>query len=112
VHGQPPRVLVEGDLAASSPDCNPLDYYIWSVCEFDVNKLTHNSAALLMAKITEVMANLPRTIVALACKQFRHCILVVAEAGSNFLNIIISNRPVNFTCTFFVNMLKVTEFVL
>ncbi len=68
----------------SSPDCNPLDYYVWSVCEQEVNKAPHNTAASLMAKITEVMANLPRAMVAKACKRF--CLRIEAEvkAGGDF----------------------------
>jgi hypothetical protein len=68
----------------SSPDCNPLDYYVWSVCEWDVNKARHNTAASLMAKITEVMANLPRSTMAKACKRFRLRIEAVVKAGGNF----------------------------
>jgi hypothetical protein len=68
----------------SSPDCNPLDYYVWSVCERDVNKAPHNTAASLMAKITEVMATLPRATVSLACKRFRRRIEAVVDAGGDF----------------------------
>jgi hypothetical protein len=68
----------------SSPNCNPLDYYIWSVCELDVNKVPHNTAALLIAKITEVMATLPRASVALASRLSRRSIEAVVEAGGNF----------------------------
>jgi hypothetical protein len=68
----------------SSPDCNPLDYYVWSVCERDVNKVPHNTAASLMAKITEVMANLPRDTLAKACRRFRQRIEAVVEAGGDF----------------------------
>jgi hypothetical protein len=42
----------------SSPDFNPRDYNVWRVCERDINKAPHNTAASLMAKIMEVMANL------------------------------------------------------
>ena len=68
----------------SSPDCNPLDYYVWSVCERDVNKAPYNTAASLTAKITEVMANLPRATVAKACKRFRPRIEAVVKAGGDF----------------------------
>jgi hypothetical protein len=39
------------------------------MCERDVNKAPHNTTASLMAKITEVMATLPRATVMLACKR-------------------------------------------
>jgi hypothetical protein len=68
----------------SSPDCNPLDYYVWSVCERDVNRSPHNTAASLKEKITDVMANLPRDTVAKACRRFRRRIEAVVEAGGDF----------------------------
>jgi hypothetical protein len=42
----------------SSPDCNTLDYFMWSVCEREVNKQPHNTMASLKAKISEVMADM------------------------------------------------------
>ncbi|QQP53612.1 Uncharacterized protein FKW44_006143 [Caligus rogercresseyi] len=36
--GQFAHVLVEGDLAPSSPNCNPLNYYVWGVLERESNK--------------------------------------------------------------------------
>ncbi len=67
-----------------SPDCNPLDYYVWSVCERDVKRSPHNTATSLKAKITEVMANLPRDTLAKACRKFRQRIEAVVEAGGDF----------------------------
>jgi DNA-binding Lrp family transcriptional regulator len=67
-----------------SPDCNPLDYFVWSICERDVNKVPHSTAASLMAKISEVMANLPRHTVAKSCRRFRGRIEAVVEAGGDF----------------------------
>jgi hypothetical protein len=37
-----------------------------------------------MAKITDVMANLPRNTVAKACRRFRYRIEAVVEAGGDF----------------------------
>jgi hypothetical protein len=68
----------------SSPDCNPLDDYLWSICEREVNKASHNTAASLVAKITEVMVNLPRDTMAKACRRFRQRIEAVVEAGGDF----------------------------
>jgi hypothetical protein len=53
----------------SSPDCNSPDYYLWSVCERDVNRSPHNTAASLKAKIMDVMANLLRDTVAKASQE-------------------------------------------
>ena len=69
----------------SSPDCNPLDYYVWGVCEQEVNKAPHNTLASLQAKITEVMGSLPRDTVAKACRRFRHRIEQVIEANGDFI---------------------------
>ena len=56
---------------SSSPDCNPLDYYVWGVAEGDVNKIPHNTKKSLIVKIMEVFANMSREDVALAHNQFR-----------------------------------------
>jgi hypothetical protein len=72
----------------SSPDCNPLDYYVWSICECEVNKAPHNTSASLVTKIKEVMASLSRDTVAKACRWFRQRIEAVMEAGGDFLKII------------------------
>ncbi len=69
----------------SSPDCNPLDYFVWGVCERDVNRGPHNTRASLMAKITEVMGSLPRDTVGKACRRFRHRIEAVVEANGDFI---------------------------
>jgi hypothetical protein len=55
-----------------------------SVCEGDVNKAPHNTATWLMAKIMEVMTNLPRATVAKACKRFWPHIEAMVKAGGDF----------------------------
>ena len=50
----------------SSPDCNPLDYYVWDVAEGDVNKAPQSTKESLIAKIMEVFANMSREEVSLA----------------------------------------------
>jgi hypothetical protein len=47
-------------MASQQPDCKPLLYYVWSVCERDVNRSPHNTAASLKAKIMDFMASLLR----------------------------------------------------
>ena len=54
----------------NSPDCNPLAYNVWSVCGLDVIKAPHNTGASLVAKVSEVMGNLPRNTVAKAYRRF------------------------------------------
>jgi hypothetical protein len=42
--GQPKKPLVEGNLASrGSPDFNPLDYFMWSIVEREVNKQPHKT---------------------------------------------------------------------
>ena len=67
-----------------SPECNPQAYHLWSVFEQEVNRAPHNNAASLMAKITDVMGNLPRDTVGKACKRFWSRIEAVVEAGGDF----------------------------
>jgi hypothetical protein len=47
----------------SSPYCNPLDLFMWSVFEREVSKQSHNTLASLRAKILEVMADINREVV-------------------------------------------------
>lgn len=68
----------------SSPDCNPLDYFVWSVCERDTNKHPHNNVESLKQKIEEVMANLRRETVSRACQRFRARIEAVIRAEGGF----------------------------
>ncbi len=49
-----------------------------------MNEAPHNTVALLIAKITEVIANLPRATMAKACKCFQPRIVAVVEAGDGF----------------------------
>jgi hypothetical protein len=44
----------------SSPDCNPFDYFMWSVVEREVNKCPHITLASLKAKISDVMTDLDK----------------------------------------------------
>jgi hypothetical protein len=50
----------------TSPDCNPLDYFVWGVSELHVNRMPHNTSAALIEKITEAMGNLNSDTVAKA----------------------------------------------
>ncbi|QQP50491.1 Uncharacterized protein FKW44_011505, partial [Caligus rogercresseyi] len=59
----------------SSPDCNPLDYYVWGVLERESNKRAHNS----------VVANMNREHLVNACRRFRSRLEVVIEADGERL---------------------------
>lgn len=69
----------------SSPDCNPCDFFLWGVCEREVNKCPHNTKASLKTKITQVMAGLDKDMVANACRRFRSRIERVVDADGGFI---------------------------
>ena len=50
-------------LALSSPDLNPLDYFVWSYVENITNMTSHNTKASLIAAIRRVFAELPPALV-------------------------------------------------
>jgi hypothetical protein len=58
---------LKGMWPPSSPDYNPLDFFMWSEFEREVNKQPHNTQASSKAKISEVMTNFEREIVILPC---------------------------------------------
>ena len=64
----------------SSPDLNPLDYFVWSYVENITNMTFHNTKASLIAAIRRVFAELPPALVEKACSQFWIRIEVVIEA--------------------------------
>ena len=64
----------------SSPDLNPLDYFVWSYIENITNMTSHNTKASLIAAIRWVFAELLPALVEKACSQFRIRIEVVIEA--------------------------------
>lgn len=55
----------------SSPDCNPLDYYLWGVVESQVNAKPHSTIKSLQDAVKEVMSNLDMEEVKRACSSFR-----------------------------------------
>ena len=44
----------------SSPDLDPLDYYVWEVLELDTNERAHNTIGSLRAAVEEIVANMSR----------------------------------------------------
>ncbi|UYV77188.1 hypothetical protein LAZ67_15000036 [Cordylochernes scorpioides] len=55
----------------NSPDCNPLDYYVWGVVERDVNKAPHTTIQSVKKAVHTVMTQMDKVIVAKACASFR-----------------------------------------
>jgi hypothetical protein len=69
----------------SSPDCNPLDFSLWSEFEREVSKQPHYILASLRAKILEGMADMDREVVIPSYKKFWSRIEVVVEASGDFI---------------------------
>ena len=51
----------------SSPNLNPLDYFVWSYVENVTNMTSHNTKASLIAAIRRVFTELPPALVEKAC---------------------------------------------
>ena len=69
----------------SSPELNPLDYFVWSYVENITNMISHNTKASLIAAIRWVFVELPSALVKKACSQFRIRIEVVIEAEGGYI---------------------------
>ena len=63
----------------SSPDLNPLDYFVWSYFENNTKMTSHNTKASLIAAIRRVFAKLPPALVEKACSQFQIRIEAMSE---------------------------------
>lgn len=69
----------------SSPDCNPLDYYVWSVVEAGVNSKPHSTLGALRSSVVQEMGQIDRGTLAKACSSFRRRLEAVVEAqGGHF----------------------------
>ena len=69
----------------SSPDLNPLDYFVWSYIENIPNVTSHNTKARLIATIHRVFAELLPALVEKACSQFWIRIEAVIEAEGGYI---------------------------
>ena len=56
---------------SSSPDLNPLDYFVWSYVENITNMTSHNTKVSQIVAIRRVFAELPPALVEKACSQFQ-----------------------------------------
>ena len=68
----------------NSPDCNPLDYYVWGAVERETNKTPCNTQEELEARITAAFSNLNKEMVGKACKRFQSRLEAVVKANGNF----------------------------
>ena len=69
----------------SSPDCNPLDYYVWGACERRINRTPHSNLESLKAAIVTGFAELPKTKITLACSRYRSRIQQVIDTNGGFI---------------------------
>lgn len=69
----------------SSPDLNPLDYYLWSVLERESNKYSHNTIEALRTAISEAVTNISTDHVINACSRFRSRLEAVIEAKGEWI---------------------------
>jgi len=63
----------------SSPDANPSDYYVWSVCEKGVNKQPHSNIEAIKVTIGRIMMSLNKEHLIKACSKFRNRIEEIIE---------------------------------
>ena len=71
----------------SSPDLNPLDYFVWWYVENITNMTSHNTKTSLIAAICRVFAELTLVLVEKACSQFRIRIEVVIEGEGGYIEL-------------------------
>ncbi|UYV68303.1 hypothetical protein LAZ67_5003795 [Cordylochernes scorpioides] len=69
----------------NSPDCNPLDYYVWGVVERDVNKAPHTTIQSVKKAVHTVMTQMDKVIVAKACASFRIRLETVVANNGNYI---------------------------
>ncbi|QQP52144.1 Transposable element tcb2 transposase [Caligus rogercresseyi] len=69
----------------SSPDLNPLDFFVWGVAERDTNRSPHSTKQSLINSITEVFANFDRESVVNACSRVRSRLEEVVDAKGDFI---------------------------
>ena len=69
----------------SSPDLNPLDFFVWGVAERDTNRSLHNTKDSLIGSIKEVFTNFPREELVHACSRIRSRLEEVIDASGDFI---------------------------
>ncbi len=68
----------------SSPDCNPLNYYVWGVVERESNKRAHPNMDSLRQAIITAVTNLNKDYLVNACRRFRARLEAVIAAEGNW----------------------------
>ena len=70
----------------SSPDLNPMDFYVWGVVERDSDNRSQNTVAALRAVIVDAMSKIPKTHLITVCSRFRQRIEADIAAIESSLN--------------------------
>ena len=86
----------------SSPDCNPVDYYVWGVAEGDVNTALHRTKESLIAKISREEVTLAATSSAAAWR--RPSPLTKILLNKFILQYLINIVTKNYISTLFLSM--------
>ncbi|MCA9813148.1 MAG: transposase [Nitrosarchaeum sp.] len=80
-----PDFISTQDWPPSSPDLNPLDYFIWGVLEANVNASRHKSLESLKAKLLEEWDKLDMSMIRTAIDAWKKRLrLVVKRKGGRF----------------------------
>ena len=69
----------------SSPDPNPLDFFVLGVADRNSNRSPNNTVQSLINSIMEVFANFDRESVINACSRVRSRLEEVVEAKGDFI---------------------------
>ena len=69
----------------SSPDVNPLDFFVWGVAERDTNRSPHNTKDSLIRSIKDVFTNFHREDVVHACSRVRSRLEEIIAANGDFI---------------------------
>lgn len=57
---------------SSKPGANGLDYFVWSICEGEVNKKPHSNKDSVKIQILCVVVSMNKEILIKACSRFRN----------------------------------------
>jgi hypothetical protein len=68
----------------SSPDLNPLDYFVWGYLGTHTNQRAHTTKASPITSIKENFASMDKAMVAKTCVAFRGWVEAVIEAEGGF----------------------------
>jgi hypothetical protein len=70
----------------SSPDLNPLDYFVWGYLGTHTNRSAHTTKASLITSIKENFASMDKAMVAKTCVAFRGRVEAVIKVDGAFVS--------------------------